>query len=692
MDCGLIWRRKTRSWLLDIRYEKADLPQISHCGSSESGVQCRHHSVGPEAHVVIRALRCISLLAAFTFSLSAFGFANFTQPTPEELKMTADPGAPGAPAEYLYLETWSGRGPFTIYARIKIFTEKGKEEYSDIHMDYIKGADSFNSVEARTIHPDGTVIPFTGEPYNKEIVSFRGYTRMQKVFSMPDVQVGSILEFRCRINSPYSGGWYIQQPLFVRKAAFHFFGRSDLPVHRTEILPPGVRVTGTPMGGYDLVMENIPPLPDEEYSPPIHALGYRVQFLYTTYTSAAEFWKSEGKAWSGDVNDVTYPSGKLKEAVDGLIAPGDTDTQKLAKIYAAVMKLENTSFSRTRTREEDKAQKVKIRTANDIWTAQRGDRDDLTLLFVTMAKAARMKAYVMYVTDRSSDIFLKDVPNWSQLDDLIAIVNVDGREMFFDPGERYCEFGKLKWTHTWTGGIRQTDFSGAEVANTPPPTYADTEIERRAELQIDPDSGIHGTIRVSMTGDEALRWRQEALLKDEEETKKNFRDELQQTMPAGVQLTITELEGLTDSTQPLAAVLTVSGSMGTKTGHRLFVPGTFLEAGTKPVFTSAKRENPVYLNFPYTEQDQVKVKLPANATVEAVPSDGQVAFAPNADFVSKYRSAGGTYQYARRVRVANILYQTQEYPQLRDFFQKISAQDQQPVVLEQGPTVAGKGN
>ena len=29
---------------------------------------------------------------------------------------------------------------------------------------------------------------------------------------------------------------------------------------------------------------------------------------------------------------------------------------------------------------------------------------------------------------------------WGQLDDDIAIVNVDGKDEYFDPGERYCEF------------------------------------------------------------------------------------------------------------------------------------------------------------------------------------------------------------------------------------------------------------
>ena len=637
-----------------------------------------------------RSLAVFSAVLGCLAVVSAPGATTWTQPTADELKMTSDPAAPDAAAEYLNLDIRSARNSVTVYARIKILTERGKETYSNVRMEYVVGDEGITSVEGRTIHPDGTIIPFTGKPYDREVTSFRSYTRMEKVFSLPDVQVGSILEYRYIVRYMYIASpiWRVQRDIFVRRAEFHFEPNSDYEVQITQMLPPGVKVKGTAMSGYDLEMENIAPLADEEDSPPMFALGYRVEFLYSPFSSGAQFWKAWGKDWSGKVNEISSPSEKLKEAVGQLFAPGDTDEQKLEKIYAAIMKMENTSFTRLRTREEEKAERIKTRTANDVWTAQHGDRYELPVLFVTMARAAKMKAYLMYVTDRSEDLFLKDIPNSDQLDDFIAVVEVNGKEMYFDPGERYCEFGKLKWTHTWTGGVRQTDSSGAELATTPSPVYTDTDIERRADLQMDGDGQIHGTIRISMTGAEALRWRQEALRKDATETKQKFGEELESELPIGVHVKTNELGGLADYTQPLVAVLDVSGTMGTQTGHRLFLPGTFFEASVKPTFSSTRRETPVYMQFPYTEQDQFKLKLPPNVTMESVPPDTQLAFASNADFVSKYRNAGGVYLYARRIRVANILYQTPDYPQLRDFFQKVSAQDQQPAVLNRGPAKA----
>ena len=628
----------------------------------------------------LTALFCFTLSSAFPLLAAP----KWIDPTPEELKMVSDPKAPDAPAEYLNYELWTGRGPRSVYARIKIFTEKGREEYSDIRISYFRfNGDVSATVEARTIEPDGKVVPFTGQIYDREVVSFRGYSLMQKVFSMPDVRVGSILEFRYEIAAGYmQSGWFIQQPLFVRKGAFHYLGWSNLPMHRTEVLPAGVKVKGAPMGGYDLEIENIPALSEEDDSPPMQSLGYRVQFLYTPYQNADEFWKKEGRDWSGRVNDVASPSGKVKDAVDQMIAPGDLDLVKLQKIYSAVMNLENTDFTRQRTHEENKAEKIKIRTANDIWTAQRGNGDDLALLFVTMARAAKLKAYVMYVADRSRVMFMKEVPDWQQLNDLIAVVEVNGNDMYFDPGERYCEFGKLKWTHTWTSGVRQTSFSGAELAATPTPAFSENQVIRSATLQMGADGSIHGTLKITMTGNEALQWRQEVLRTDEQAAREKFSRELQPDLPVGVHVTTTQMLSLTDYTEPLVVILDASGTITSRAGHLLLAPGSFFEARARSQFATAARETPVYMHYPYELEDQVRITLPGTATAQSIPQDAQIPFVPNADFASKYRSSGSTYMYARRLRVANILYQTKDYPALREFFQKVAAQDQQQVVLK----------
>jgi hypothetical protein len=46
------------------------------------------------------------------------------------------------------------------------------------------------------------------------------------------------------------------------------------------------------------------------------------------------------------------------------------------------------------------------------------------------------------------------------------------------------------------------------------------------------------------------------------------------------------------------------------------------------------------------------------------------------------------FQQARLMALGKTVYSKDEYPQLRDFFQKVNAQDQQQLVLDRAPAAA----
>ena len=113
--------------------------------------------------------------------------------------------------------------------------------------------------------------------------------------------------------------WDIQQPIFVRKAHFHFVpterevishvdkGSATTQIAYSQLLPKDDKVVET-RGVYDLDCENIPGLPQEEYEPPMGAFAYRVRFYYTSVRTPQEYWNSFGKCWSHDVDKFASPS------------------------------------------------------------------------------------------------------------------------------------------------------------------------------------------------------------------------------------------------------------------------------------------------------------------------------------------------------------------------------------------------
>jgi len=79
---------------------------------------------------------------------------------------------------------------------------------------------------------------------------------------------------------------------------------------------------------------------------PIYSVLYKVLFYYKSSFSASDFWISEAKRWSKDVDHFAETSKPIQEAVSGLIAPSDSDLDKAKKLYKAVQALDNTDFSR----------------------------------------------------------------------------------------------------------------------------------------------------------------------------------------------------------------------------------------------------------------------------------------------------------------------------------------------------------
>lgn len=137
------------------------------------------------------------------------------------------------------------------------------------------------------------------------------------------------------------------------------------------------------------------------------------------------------------------------------------------------------------------------------------------------------------------------------------------------------------------------------------------------------------------------------------------------------------------------AVVNVSGRLGTRPGKHVLLPSVFFEAGKAPLFAETQRQYAVDFRFPFMIQDQFRMTLPANVTVENLPEDGNVPFAPNADYLAKFASNGRTFGYGRLLRIANFHYETAAYPSLHGFFQKVSSADHSELVLRATPEMAG---
>jgi transglutaminase-like putative cysteine protease len=637
------------------------------------------------------SLLCLSILPATAFA------ADWQQPTPEELKMTSEPSEPNADAIYLYREdvTDNKNHMEAIYVRLKVLRDEGRK-YGDVELTGASRDFQITAIQGRTIHSDGTVVPFTGKPYEKLIVKTKTLQYKSKVFSLPEVETGSIVEYRYKLryddNSLVSPEWDIQHSLYVRKAHFHYIPTDHLVISTidkgsvtssiaySQLLPKGAKVVEN-RGEFDLVVENVPALPREAYEPPMQAFAYRVRFYYTSKRTSQEFWNDYGKSWSHDIDTFASPSPAINNAAKELTSGVTTQDEKLTKLYDAVMKLDNTRYSREHSNDENHVEGVKhIKSAADVLALKRGSPDDLAMLFLALARAAGFHAEAMAVVNRDSDFFQQNYLDGDQFNDLIVLVTVDGKEHAFDPGERYAGYGTLHWKHTVTGGIRQQDGHTALVES-PSLGYKDTIVQRMADLHLAPDGSITGSATIVCTGQRAMNLRQKALEGDEVALKKDFDDQVERDLPPGLIVKADHFLGLADENSNLMVRMNVTGSLGTATGKRIFLPLSIFSAGSSDPFTSSHREEPIDLQYPFLEKDQVTLHLPAGLQVESVPSDARVDLPQNAVYLSHAAADGQTITYTRSYILGTMLFGAAEYEKLKGFLDDVSNKDRAQAVL-----------
>jgi len=638
----------------------------------------------------------------------ALVFAQFQQPTADELKMTADPKAPGAAAVYLYREETTDDTLHyqTFHERIKILTEKGKEQ-ATIHIPYMRSNFKVSDIKGRTIHADGTVIPLTTKPSDLMDFKTKNLQVNQIVFTLPSAEVGSILEYRLEIHYDddmvFSPQWQVQQPLFVHKA--HYFwipllsgGRYITDSHErvldrlmwVTVGFPQESVVKDAQNRFSVDLTDIPPIPSDDWMPPLNTLKWKVEFYYTYAHSGQDFWDTEAKLWGKNAEHFTNPSGQLKQAVSQIVAPGDSDEVKARKIYAAVMKLDNTRFSRTKSEAERKAEKLKpIKGAEDVWKQQSGTDDDMALLFVALGRAAGLKVWPMEVADRSKAFFDVRYLSTGQLDDYVAVLDLDGKEIFLDPGQKMCSFGMMSWKHTLASGFRLSD-KGAIIATTPPTLYKDAVLQRNADLTIATDGAIKGTIRYVITGPEALHWRQLALQNDADEVKKQFNESIRGELPDGVEAEFDHFIALDDYNVNLLGIVNVSGNIGTATGKHVFLPGLFFEShANHPFVAQDKRDVPIDVHFASIDQEEVVYHLPAGFAVESLPQATTLSWPNHAVVKISSASKDNNVTIVRNFAHNYAILDPKEYTDLHDYYQKIATADQQQLVLTRAAAPAG---
>ena len=643
----------------------------------------------------------IKFLLAVFLLWSASGFADdhsWAPLDPQDLKMTEFKAHPGAEAVLLYYanEIDDVNHKEFLYSRIKVLNDSGKR-FATVEISLADKA-SVSDLYARTIHPDGSITEFNGQPFEKVVLRGRGVRVRVQAFTLAQVTPGSIIEYRYELHygdkDLRQHDWIVQHDLFAVKE--HLFFRFDKHYNMSWIATKGLDKSpekDLKAGTVQMDVENIPPFDPEEQMPPESEYRLKIRIFYTSaYTSSpSAYWYETGRWWATGINYFIGFHKEIKEAAQEAVGNETDPEKKLRKLYARAQQIRNLTYERYRTAREQKQEELKDpKNVVDVLKHGYGNRNGITMLFVAMARSLGFTASVVLVSSREDAFFNREMLSFGQLDSEMARVQVNGKSAFLDPGTRFCPYGVLRWIRSATAAMDLND-PGAFIS-TPAADSQNALTSRSANLVLSADGSAKGEVRIEFSGVDALERRLSALDTDEAGRQKELEEQVKEWLPVNAKVQMTASTGWENENEGLVALFNVEiPEYASAAGKRLLVPAALFRPKASRVLKNAPRKYPVYYHYAFTEADSVVLDLPAGYTAETVAAP-QAARMDFADFSSQAGSAGNRVNMERTLRVNGILFPPDRYQQVRDFFAKVQAADDSQSVLRQAAVQAEKAN
>ncbi len=442
---------------------------------------------------------------------------------------------------------------------------------------------------------------------------------------------------------------------------------------------------------YELTLENTPALAEERFAPPDETLRARVNFFYlSSDTRPDKFWEKQPTVFAKEIESFIGKS-KSADAVAKKLAAENSDRRVLLeKIYAHVQSLRNFSFEESKSEQEIKRQDLtESKNVEEVLRKGSGFSHELNRAFVGIARAAGFEAEAVKVAPRDEFFFSDKLPDAQQMDDEVAVVDLDGKSIHLDPGTPLAPFGVVSWEKTAVAAFRVAKGGKSTTwGDTPGQDAALAHTSRAADLRIEDDTLV-GTITATFVGQEALIRRLRTMNDDDAARKKSLEDEIKTWFPDGAALTLKSLTGDTTSEKNLVATYdVVLPNIVSGAGSRVLVPLSVFRTTSKNPFAPTTRTHTIYFPYSNTEEDVVKLTLPEGMSAVTIPQGTELKGGV-LGYTATTTRKGNEITYTRKSNVNVMFIPVQNYPQVRNFFNAVGTADAQQLVLTSSGKSAG---
>ena len=619
---------------------------------------------------------------------------------PAELALKSSSVEKDADAEALFWEVRlddSQLNEFSLrhYIRIKVFTERGKESQSKVDLPFI-GSARIKDIAARVIKPDGSIVELKKEDvFERTIVKTSGVKVKAKSFALPGIEPGSIIEYRWREVIPGGSADKLriqfQREIPVANITYYlkpFQGMRYLPFRVGD-----AKFVKDKDGFFKFSLTNMPAFREEPKAPPEDQLRSWL-FLYFSEDLKMEpdkYWSEFGKKLFTVSKDWMKVDGDVKTAVAGIVGDATDPEEKLRRIYDFCRtKIKNVSDDASGLTDEDKKKLKENKVPADTLKRGSGTGSDIDLLFGALVKAAGFDARLALSGNRDDLFFEKALANSSFLQSSFIAVSVNDKWRFFSPAETYTEFGMLGWPEEEQDALVPDAKEPFWVRT--PLSAPDKSVEKRTgKFQLSDDGTLEGDVTIEYRGH--LGFDKKEYNDDDSATQREetLRNAIKGRMSTA-EISQIKIENVADPLKPFTYSYHVRvPGYAQRTGKRLFFQPGFFTHGQSPLFSAANRKYPIYFNYPWSEQDQITVDLPAGFALDSADAPAAITPEMTSQIAAQkikmnVTTDGRTLNYSREFFFGggnNILFPVTSYVPLKNLFDRFSQANDHTITLKQ---------
>jgi len=557
---------------------------------------------------------------------------------------------------------------------MKILDSRGYQ-YANIAIPYGNNS-TVKDIRARTILPGGEIEVLDQENvYDVTLYPNTVFYSDQraKIFTMPALQKGAVIEYRYRLEIGQStlwNSWQFQEDIPVLLSRFTLANPASWDIrYRTYNIDIEPAVKNAPRGfkeEYVWEARNLPALETEFGMPPRNAVRASLAFA----PAGIESWEDVGD-WYYDLAEPRMGSeGHIRDLAEGITSEVDTDEEKLRRLYNWV-----------RDRVRYIAVEIGIggyqpHPAKEVLKKRYGDCKDMVTLLASMARAVGIEAYTVLVSTHQNGVPDTTLPSPYQFNHAITFSpDVGENGIWMDATAKGCPYDRLPWYDQGLPVLQVRGNGESQLLRTPetPIDSNKTVIEWTARL--DTSGGAMITGHEKVYGSPAVDVRENLLSASPAERAEWLEYNLAE-LCSGIRIDSVRFTGIESVRDPVNVWYRFySPHFALPQGSDYtFQPGQFSTLDITNRFRDGKRTHPVQLRYGYEKLFNLTVELPSGWRL----ASPVVADTVTSDFgygVWQWNKTRGTLQVINQYRVNAREISPERYPEFRSFLEELRKHD-----------------